>query len=771
MATKDPYGLPFALPAGAILLGPPGWAPAAGEDPVAPLVGDFDAAAALAGRETSPAGEPPVAGAGAACLLLHGGHLGVGGRAGEVASALQSFLAARPAAAAILLYDALDADGCARLFQAGLFAALPVPLERERWDGLLERIARHQRRWGEIRSLRRQGEETTQLLHAHRRQLQEQVALVGEELISSQRRLERANRDLTDHMAQLALLYKFGRDLSAARNWDATLAGLLESLAGFVGARGAALVLRAAAEAPCRPRSTFGWEESAWDKVLLRLEDQVRDAAAGQILTPGVFQFDASPAEAPRPARGVTALPLEHQGLRLGYLLLLDCAAARGEGAARHLPFLQAVQVILAEEVAGAQMLDRIRELGAFNARVLETVRSGIWVVDEQARTVYCNRSGRRLLGAREAGPAADGPAGAEIGRGRGAVVGGALEALRAAAAPGEALPELFLDGLLRLPDVDGSPFARLFARGEAAYQGEGRIVRPGGEAVPVLVQSALMPGRGQGESWLVLVAEDLREAKRLEAERVRADNLEGMVEMSATLAHEIRNPLMGLSAQAELLAGHLPAEDPRRRYLDVITAEVERINGTINRLLHFVRPYEPRLAPASLPDLARDCLLLVGERARERGARLALRVDPPGGEASAWEQPLDAGQIKQVLLNLLLNALDAAPAGSEVELRLARGRFEVADGRRGSGRLAEGATVEVVDRGPGFPAADAETLFRPFYTTKSAGTGLGLSICRKIVAAHGGEIRAERREGATVFRVLLPRATAAERAQRQEAS
>jgi len=764
MALRSPIELPDPLPEETFLVGPTDWR-AAG----VPLAATLDDLAPHLEQPTPANAAAPddLAAPFAPLVIVDRAGLApaADGDGAPSPAALTRLLRLRPDAAVVLLYHDLDAAGCADLFRAGLFDALPAPVDLERWRETVARLEARREQGSRTRAVRQQGEETSRRLHAHRRQLQDEVSRVGDELIASQRRLELVNQELTDHMSQLALLYRFGRELSSARNWDAALSGLLESLARFVGARGAALVLRAAPGAPYAPRQTYAWEETRWDRILLRLDEQVARTVADRLPLPGVYHLDRDPPADGAPRRAITALPLEHQGARLGYLLLLDGPSPAGEAAARRAPFLQAVQVILAEEVAGAQMLDRIRELGAFNARVLDTVRSGIWVMDEQARTVYCNRHGRELVGAPVAGaPAADAAA---IGRGR--ADGVAPDALRDWLPHGDGLPELFLDGRLRLGGLEGVPFARLMAPAAPPYQGEGQILRDAGETIPVLVQASAMPGRRPGERWLVLVLEDLREAKRLEAERIRADGLEGMVEMSAALAHEIRNPLMGLSAQAELLAGQLPADDPRKRYLDVITGEVDRINSTITRLLQFVRPYEPRLDTADLVGLARDCLLLLEPKAAERRVGLRLRLEPEAAPADAWTHSVDAGQIKQVLLNLLLNALDASPAGGGIDLLLRReARLELRNARSGAGRIGPGLVLEVRDEGPGFAPQDAERLFRPFYTTKSAGTGLGLSICRKIVAAHGGEIHAVRAGRMTVLRVLLPRIAALARRQEE---
>ena len=240
---------------------------------------------------------------------------------------------------------------------------------------------------------------------------------------------------------------------------------------------------------------------------------------------------------------------------------------------------------------------------------------------------------------------------------------------------------------------------------------------------------------------------------------------------MSATLAHEIRNPLMGLSAQAELLSGSLEAGDDRRRYIDVITGEVDRINDTITRMLQFVRPYEPERDRIDLGVLVRDCLMLARPRADDKDVRLGLAPDTPRGAPGTAHA--DGTQLKQVVLNLLLNAIDAAPAASTVSVSFTRETdLVVDDADGGEARVQPGFRIAVSDRGSGIEPGELDRIFRPFYTTKSAGTGLGLSICRKIVAAHGGSIRVESGPGGTVFAVLLPDpSTTAPREREQEMS
>jgi two-component system sensor histidine kinase HydH len=201
-----------------------------------------------------------------------------------------------------------------------------------------------------------------------------------------------------------------------------------------------------------------------------------------------------------------------------------------------------------------------------------------------------------------------------------------------------------------------------------------------------------------------------------------------------------------------------------------MITTEVERIDGTIARLLSFVKPYEPRYTPTVLATLAADCLELVRARAEQRG--VVLVEDPEVDDGAREVCDADADQIKQVIINLLINAVEATPAGGVVDLAVSgREVVEVRDPERGTSQLVPGLSVVVSDDGPGVAPDVRARIFHPFVSTKSSGTGLGLAVSHKIVVAHGGDVEVARVADRTVFRVLLPRHHAAgPRSRQQEA-
>jgi two-component system sensor histidine kinase HydH len=225
--------------------------------------------------------------------------------------------------------------------------------------------------------------------------------------------------------------------------------------------------------------------------------------------------------------------------------------------------------------------------------------------------------------------------------------------------------------------------------------------------------------------------AQRQREAleRRLEQER----RLAVLGEMSAVLAHEIRNPLTALKGHAQLLAEALPGEGAERAKVDRVVREALRLETLTSDLLDFVRSGEIRREDAAPAELLRAA-------AEEVDAdRFELRVD---AAPARWS--LDPTRLRQALVNVLRNAAQATPAGARA----------AAEALERDGRLV----FEVRDRGPGIPAGEEERIFEPFHTTRVRGTGLGLAVARRVVALHGGTIAAHNGpDGGAVFVLELP--------------
>lgn len=218
-----------------------------------------------------------------------------------------------------------------------------------------------------------------------------------------------------------------------------------------------------------------------------------------------------------------------------------------------------------------------------------------------------------------------------------------------------------------------------------------------------------------------------------------RADRLSALGELSAGLAHEIRNPLGSVEGAVQILRRpELPAET-RNEFGELAQKEVNRLKGLLTNFLDFARPQAPRRVPTEPVQLLESVSRLAAETAKMSGTR--VRVEPSNRVPAVW---VDPEQMKQVLLNLVINAIQAMPSGGEVVLRTLS--------------ESESVLLEVHDEGVGIPPEDLERVFDPFVTTRSDGTGLGLPIAYQIVSQHGGHIAARRNTGrGMTFVVTLP--------------
>ena len=249
---------------------------------------------------------------------------------------------------------------------------------------------------------------------------------------------------------------------------------------------------------------------------------------------------------------------------------------------------------------------------------------------------------------------------------------------------------------------------------------------------------------RRRGRPPLCAIGVDVTEEHDLAVRTRRAERLASLGTMAAGLAHEIRNPLNAAHLQLSLARRRLArstGDEGAARAVELAGAEMARLAGLVEDFLQFARPQSLRLERADLRALAHDAAALLAPEATDLGVALEVCDGP------SVVTEFDREKMKQVLLNLVRNALEAAGSGGRV-------RIDVQE-HEGSALL----TVE--DNGRGFP--EDSPIFEPFFTTKVGGTGLGLAIVHRIVADHGGTVTASSRSGSTtVFSVLLPIGNAA---------
>ena len=224
-----------------------------------------------------------------------------------------------------------------------------------------------------------------------------------------------------------------------------------------------------------------------------------------------------------------------------------------------------------------------------------------------------------------------------------------------------------------------------------------------------------------------------------LEQETLRTERLATLGELAASVAHEIRNPLCGMTLSIEVLLTKMDPGDSRMALLGNIRREVEKMKKIVENLLHFARDYHPR---AVQTDLEQSVLRSVESLAQHvQGRRIRIELHRNGGPCLA---DFDPDLVQTVFCNILSNAIDASADGSLVEISLLNG--------------ADGPGVAFRDHGTGMTPEVMARIFEPFFTTKSKGIGLGLAVSRKIVEAHSGRLLVESRPGqGSTFTVLFP--------------
>lgn len=262
------------------------------------------------------------------------------------------------------------------------------------------------------------------------------------------------------------------------------------------------------------------------------------------------------------------------------------------------------------------------------------------------------------------------------------------------------------------------------------------------GRIVPLQVSVAALTDESARSRGSLLLFKDMSEVKSLRAEVERNRRLATVGRLAAGVAHEIRNPLSSIKGFATYFKERYRDVPEDRHISDIMIQEVDRLNRVVGQLLAFARPVSISKKEISLRAFIEDSLKRVERQAADAG--VSIRASLPAEGAMAR---LDPDKMTQVLLNLYLNAIESMPDGGELTVSVSAGPD--------SGKRVE---IRVSDTGIGIPGPDLAHIFDPYFTTKPTGTGLGLAIAHNILQGHGGEIRAQSREGeGTTVAVFLP--------------
>jgi signal transduction histidine kinase len=234
-------------------------------------------------------------------------------------------------------------------------------------------------------------------------------------------------------------------------------------------------------------------------------------------------------------------------------------------------------------------------------------------------------------------------------------------------------------------------------------------------------------------------MTDNLRESR---TRLIQSEKLASIGEMSAAVAHGLRNPLASLRAAAQVVRHH-PTSPSSAEHLDAIIEEVDRLDRRITHLLSFSRPAPFQRSSESVSRLVQEVVPAFAELLKERRVELHLELPPDLPHVQ-----VDPVQIEQALIEIISNAIDAMPQGGRLGIRAS------VDGKSEAGRLI---IIDISDTGTGIPASVLPSVCEPFFTTRAEGTGLGLSIAKRYIDQNGGHLNIDSRPGSTTISLRLP--------------
>jgi PAS domain S-box-containing protein len=366
-----------------------------------------------------------------------------------------------------------------------------------------------------------------------------------------------------------------------------------------------------------------------------------------------------------------------------------------------------------ARELEIRKLNEEIQRLRAFAESLIQSIGSGLILVDTKDQITYFNRAAGKILG-----------------YSRKEVLGKPLT-IFSLKEKKQTMPTPFMD------------------HDEMDSRREGIILRKDKVEIPIGFNIMdHLDSRG-GRIGKIISFRDMTNVLKLQEEIIRMDRLVSLGELSSGIAHEIRNPLAGIKTTAQAMGEEMGQDDPKREYLNRITKEIDRLNALLKTFFSFAKPQTLNPVVCNIRDIVNEIIPLLIKDIANRGINFIEEYAPDLPKVR-----VDFSQIHQVFLNLFLNAVQAMPNGGELKIKAER---------KAAGSLVNPGgdylRISISDTGKGIPARDLNKIFDPFFTTRSKGIGLGLSITYQIIKKHGGSIRVESKSNkGTTFILTLPK-------------
>jgi PAS domain S-box-containing protein len=359
------------------------------------------------------------------------------------------------------------------------------------------------------------------------------------------------------------------------------------------------------------------------------------------------------------------------------------------------------------------RLTEEVQQLRAFAESLIQSISSGLILVDTKERITYFNKAAGKILGY---------PKEEVIGK------------------------PFSIFSLKEKKQTMPTPFKNHY---EMDSRREGVIVRKDKVKIPIGFNiTDHLDSRG-GKIGKIISFRNMTNVLKLQEEILRMDRLVSLGELSSGIAHEIRNPLAGIKTTAQALGEEMEQDDPKREYLNRITKEIDRLNDLLKTFFSFAKPQKLNPVVCNIRDIVNEIIPLLIKDIANRGINFT--------EEYGRDLPkvrVDFSQMHQVFLNLFLNAIQAMPNGGELKIKAVPIALAplVNPGK-------DYVRISISDTGKGIPTNGINKIFDPFFTTRSKGIGLGLSITYQIIKKHGGSVKVESKvDKGTTFILTLPR-------------